>query len=155
MVESNFRRWKHGDRCPGSKSKTERDLYMVWEIDQKSWSTGFGRICRELSKLDYSVLMLFLKVYKNSIRVVSDFKNLSWIIISDYYLQNSRIGFSSLLKKIFYIYLFWKCCITVSCKGTSLVGNLGRKLYFVNNFLFVLAGLIYQRVDSISTISWN
>ena len=56
MVESNFRRWKHGDRCPGSKSKTERDLYMVWEIDQKSWSTGFGRICRELSKLDYSVL---------------------------------------------------------------------------------------------------
>lgn len=45
MVESNyFRRWKCGESCPGFKSKTERDLYKVWQKDQKSWSTGFARL---------------------------------------------------------------------------------------------------------------
>ena len=42
-----------------------------------------------------------------------------------------------------------------SCSGkdASLMGNLGCELYFVNNFLFVLAGSVYQRVNSISKIS--
>ena len=62
---------------------------------------GLEEHVESFQKLDYSVLMLFFKVYKSSIRVLAAFKNLSWIVISVYYLQNSRIEFSSLLKKMF------------------------------------------------------